>query len=459
MEADRGAGSPRNDEPHGAPSPPHSFIPGRHREGAVSGDIPDPPEQSALETLFYHTDGVRFVHWRQFSGAKPTVLLTGLIAVLSFVTGLSNLSQTTLILDGPLASVLPDAATYARFAGVLFAFLLGVLVVFLQRRKRLAWYGAVAVLPLLGLLPLTTLQTTDVPLLVLVMVTLPLLVWNRDRFDQSLDLSPLQIAALLSIVGVVAYGTVGSYALRADIPGIESLSDSVYFVVVTIATVGYGDITPMTPEAKWFSLSVILLGTGAFTAAIGALVVPAIESRMAAAFGNMTASELKLLEDHVLVLGYGDITESLLEELPGEVDVVVVTPDPDVVSRLKDEGVNVLTDDPTDEDALLDARVDSARGVVVATRDDARDVLAVLTARQTNPAVRIVAAANHAKHVGKLQQVGADEVISPMTIGGRLLGRSVLGEPAGEALLGGDSPESDGSGERDESESGEDAER
>ena len=411
----------------------------------MSGDAPDAPEQSALETLFYHTDSVRFVHWRQFSGAKPTVLLTGLVAVLSFVTGLSNLSQPTLALDGPLAAVFPGAGAYVRFAGVLFAFLLGVLVVFLQRRKRLAWYGAVVVLPLLALLPLTTLSTTDVPLLVLVVVDVPLLVWNRDRFDRSLDLSSLQIAALLSVVGVVAYGTVGSYALRADIPGIESLSDAVYFVVVTIATVGYGDIAPTTPEARWFSLSVILLGTGAFTAAIGALVVPAIESRMAAAFGNMTASELKLLEDHVLVLGYGDITESLLEELPGEVDVVVVTPDPEVVSRLKEEGVNVLTDDPTDEEALLDARVDSARGVVVATRDDARDVLAVLTARQTNPEVRIVAAANHRKHVDKLQQVGADDVISPMTIGGRLLGRSVLDESAAESLLAEEPAEPDGS--------------
>jgi len=415
----------------------------------VSGSAPDAPEQSALEKLFYARDSVRFVYWRQFSGAKPTVLLTGLITVLSFVTGLSNLSQAALAVDGPLAPYLPAAALYAQFAGVLFAFFLGILTVLLQRRKRLAWYGTVVVLPLLGLLPLTTLQTTDVPLLVLVVVTEPLLIWNRDRFDQSLDLSPLQIASMLSIVGVIAYGAVGSYALRAQFAELDSISDSVYFVIVTIATVGYGDITPLSPEAKWFSLSVILLGTGAFTAAIGALVVPAIESRMAAAFGNMTASELKLLEDHVLVLGYGDITESLLEELPEEVDVVVVTPDADVASRLNDHDVNVVTDDPTDEETLLEARIDAARGVVVATRDDARDVLAILAARGANPDVRIVAAANHAKHVEKLRQVGADEVISPMTIGGRLLGRSVLGRPADETLLGRPT---------DESESDEDAE-
>jgi voltage-gated potassium channel len=386
---------------------------------------------TALETVFYHTDSVRFVHWRQFSGAKPTVVLSGFITVLTFVTGLSNLSKGTPPLDGPLATVLPGATAYAQFAGVIFAFLLGVLTLGLQRRKRVAWYGTVGVLPGLGLLPLITFRTTDIPMLVLVLVTLPLLVWNRRQFDQSLDLSPLQIAALSSIGGVGMYGTVGSFALRGQFTGLESWPDAVYYVIVTIATVGYGDITPVTAEARWFSLSVIVLGTGAFTAGVGSLVVPAIESRMAAAVGNMTASELTLLEDHVLVLGYGDLTESLLDELAADVDVVVVTPDTDVATRLEDEAVNVLTDDPTDEAALRAAQIGSARGVVVGTRDDARDVLAILAARKANPDVRIVAAANQQKHFDKLQAVGADEVISPTAIGGRILGRSVLGKSPG----------------------------
>ncbi len=394
----------------------------------MAGDIPEASSDSSLEKLFYHTDRVRFIYWRDFSGAKPTVLLTGLISILSFVVGLSNLSQGTLVLDGPLGGIIPGARVYAQFAGVLFAFVLGLTSVFLQRRKRIAWYGAVLVLPFLALLPLITLQTTDIPLLLLVLITLPLLVWNRDRFDQTLDLSPLQIASLSSIVGVVLYGTVGSYALRDQFADLITWSDAVYYVIVTIATVGYGDMTPLSPEARWFSLSVILFGTGAFTAAIGALVVPAIESRMAAAFGNMTASELTLLEDHVLILGHGDITESILEELTGEADVVVITPDADVASDLNDEGVKVLTDDPTDEEVLLDARIDAALGVIAATRDDADNVLAVLAAKRANPDVKVVAAANHRKHMEKLTQVGADKVISPTVIGGRLLGRSVLGE-------------------------------
>jgi voltage-gated potassium channel len=146
----------------------------------------------------------------------------------------------------------------------------------------------------------------------------------------------------------------------------------------------------------------------------------------------MTASELTLLEDHVLVLGYGDLTEPLLERLAADTDIVVLTTDTEVVSALRERDVNVLTADPTDESSLLDARIDVARGVVAATDDDARNTLAVLAARQTNPDVRVVAAANDPRHVDKLRGVGADEVISPAVLGGQRLGRSVLDEDEGE---------------------------
>jgi voltage-gated potassium channel len=100
----------------------------------------------------------------------------------------------------------------------------------------------------------------------------------------------------------------------------------------------------------------------------------------------------------------------------------------DADASFGDRDVNVLTADPTDEGSLRDARIDSAQGVVVATDDDARDALAVVAARQVDPDVRIVAAASDQRHVDKLEAVGADAVISPAVIGGRLLGQSVLGE-------------------------------
>ncbi|MDG5820475.1 NAD-binding protein [Natronococcus sp. A-GB7] len=400
----------------------------------MGADTPDPSEP-ALERLFYRSERVRLVYWGEFSGAKAAVWLTGLAAVLSFITGLSNLSQPEPAFDGPLAAAIPGDPVFLQFTGVLLAFVLGILVFGLQRRRRIAWYLALAVLPLAAVLPLTTLQATDVPLLLVILLALPLLLVNRAAFDRPLELTSLQIASLSSIVGVGLYGTAGSYALRDQFGGLETWSDSVYYVIVTIATVGYGDITPLTTGAKWFSLSVIVFGTGAFTVAIGALIVPAIEKRMAAAFGTMTPTELTLLEDHVLVLGYDDITEPLLDELGIEVDVVVVAPDTDETDEVDARNVTVVAGDPTLADTLEEARIDDAAGVVVATQDDATDVLTVLAAREANQAVRIVAAANDREHVDKLEAVGADEVISPMEIGGRLLGRSVLGRSSADSLF------------------------
>lgn len=401
----------------------------------VASEPPETAADSTLEEVFYREDRVQLVYWRQFSGARTTVILVGLVTVLSFITGLSTLSQGELVLEGPLATLLPDITEFVRFAGVVSAFGLAILVYGLNRGKRLAWYLSLAVLPIIGAVPLLTLETTHIPLFLLVVFTLPLVVVNRAQFDQPLDLSPLQIASFSSIVGVLVYGSVGSYVLRDQFVDIETWSDAIYYVLITIATVGYGDITPLTTEAKWFSLSIVILGTASFTAAIGALVVPAIENRMAAAVGTMTPKNISLLEDHVIVLGYSDITASLLGELEGERDVVVVTENRDEASTLDDLDIDVLTADPTDESSLHEAQIDEASGIVVATRDDAEDVLAVLSARTANPDVHIVAAANDQQNEERLEQVGADEVISPMAIGGRLLGRSVIDQVDPETLL------------------------
>jgi voltage-gated potassium channel len=134
----------------------------------------------------------------------------------------------------------------------------------------------------------------------------------------------------------------------------------------------------------------------------------------------------------VLVLGYGDLTEPVLAEL-GDAAFLVVTTDGEHVRDLRDREVDVLAGDPSDEETLRRAGVDRARAVVAATNDDAEDALAILTARQLNPDVRIVAAATNRANVVKLKRAGANTVVSPATIGGRLLVRSALGGQTEEA--------------------------
>ena len=396
--------------------------------GGVATDPPETPGDTALDELFHQPEQVPLVYWRSFSGSKTAVLLAGATAVLAFVAGISHLSQGGVTPTGPLAGALPPGAAAALpLASIVVAFLLVVVAAGLRSRYRLAWYGALACFTALLGVPLVTGAASDAVPALTGAVGLGFAVANRSEFDRPVELTAFQTTALLAFVAVQVYGTVGTYAMRENFVGVDTVTDAFYYIIVTGTTVGYGDATPTTQVTKLFTLSVIVLGTGAFTVATGSLIIPALESRISSAFGTMTASELTLLDDHVLVLGTGELTEPLLDELATTTDVVVVTADGDAAAALDDREVNVLTADPTDEGPLLDARIDTARGVVVATDDDARDALAVVAARQANSDVRIVAAATDQKHVDKLEAVGADAVISPAVIGGRLLGQSVLG--------------------------------
>jgi voltage-gated potassium channel len=177
-------------------------------------------------------------------------------------------------------------------------------------------------------------------------------------------------------------------------------------------------------------MSVIVIGTASFALALGAVLGPAIEARLSHALGRMTDSQLELLDDHVLILGSGDLTDAILEEFARDVrddtEVLVITPDGERAKLLRDRGFDVLTGDPSDEGTLRKANIEDARAVLAATNDDAEDALSVLTARDLNTDAYIVAAATNRENIGKLKRAGADTVISPQSIAGELLVRSAL---------------------------------
>lgn len=367
-------------------------------------------------------------------GARLTVLLTAAVALLSVVTGVANIGATT----APLAfgDAIPAAVRQtAGFTGTLTGFLLLGGALGLRRRLRSAWYATVLLLPVTTAQGVVQSSALSVPLVVGSLVALPVVLLTRRRFDRGVSLTTTQLAAGLALVGVQTYGTVGAYALREQFAGLDTLTDAFYFTLVTASTVGYGDVTPATQVARLFGTSVVVFGTTSFAVALGALLGPAIEARFARVLGQMTDSELELLRDHVLVLGYGDLTEPVLNELDAnDVAFVVVTPDGDKAAELTDRGYMTIVADPSDDEPLQRARVDDARAVVVATSNDAQDALAILTARELRPDVRIVAAAAERDNVEKLRRAGADTVISPAVLGGHLLVESALGAEDSEAV-------------------------
>ncbi len=373
---------------------------------------------------------------RAWIGIRITVVLTFAVALLSVATGIANIGSTT----SPLlfAEAIPDTVRRtAGFTGTLTGFMIVASAFGLRRGLRAAWYSTVLLLPVTAAQGVVQSSVLSVPLVVGSLVTLPVVLLNRRRFTRRLSLTTTQLAAGLALVGVQVYGTVGAFALREQFSGVDTLTDAFYYTIVTASTVGYGDATPASQVARLFGMSVVVLGTASFAIALGALLGPAIEARFTRVLGQMTDSDLEGLENHVLVLGYGDLTEPVLGELRGkDTPFVVVTPDSTKASELSDRGYMAIVADPSDDEPLKRARIGRARAVVVATSDDAQDALSILTARELRPDVRIVVAAAERENVQKLRRAGADTVISPAAIGGHLLVESALGAEDTEDVAG-----------------------
>ncbi|SEN09314.1 voltage-gated potassium channel [Halorientalis persicus] len=370
---------------------------------------------------------------RVLLGTRVTVVLVTLVAILSFATGVINIGVTQV--SGPLATLVPeDVERAAGFTGALTGFLMLWSMFGLRRGLRVAWYSTVVLLPVTAVQGLVQSSVVSTPLIVLSLVSLPFVLVNYRRFDRQISLSTTQLAATAALVGTMVYGTAGTYRLRADFANVETILDAVYYTIVTASTVGYGDAIPQTQQARLFSISVLILGVASFTLALGSLLGPAIEARFAQALGTMTERQLELLEDHVIVLGYGDLTEPIIDELDGLAPFVVITPDQDAASKLNARDIAVLSADPSDEEPLHRASIEDARAVVAATNNDANDALAILTAKSLNADIRVVAGATDRENIEKLRRAGADTVISPAVIGGHLLVESALGDENVESL-------------------------
>ncbi|UIP01121.1 NAD-binding protein [Halobaculum sp. CBA1158] len=371
--------------------------------------------------------------WRKRTGARAAVWLTSAAAFVSVLLGITNIATTP---SGPLIDVVPpEIVQTAGFTGALTGFLLMLAAYGLGRGLQSAWVLAVVLLPLSAAQGLLQASELSYPLIVLSLVALVVVAVNRGAFDREVDFTATQWAATAALVGSLAYGTAGTYALRDGFPSVSTPTDALYFTVVTASTVGYGDVTPASQLGKAFVISSLVLNVVSFAVALGVLFTPAIEARLTSALGRMTENSLDILEDHVLVLGYGELTEPILEELDdAAVDYVVITPDEAVGRALREREVNVLTADPSDENPLERARIREARAVVAATNNDAEDALSILTARQLNPEVSIVAASTDRENVTKLKRAGANTVISPATIGGHLIVESALGSSDSEAV-------------------------
>ena len=231
--------------------------------------------------------------------------------------------------------------------------------------------------------------------------------------------------AFVMLIGIVCFGTSGYYFVE-HMP----LFESFYMTIITISTVGYAEIMPLTQAGRALTVIIIILGitVGAYT--IGMLVRAFIEGELLKIFGRkLVQKQVSKLKNHYIVCGFGRIGRIICNELAADdVDFVVIEQDPAIIEKIESKNYLFLEMDATSEEALLNAGIMKAKGIATALRSDANNVFITLTAKGLRPDIYILARASHENNEDKLSRAGASRVVSPHLIGGKRMAQ-VLKRP------------------------------
>lgn len=222
--------------------------------------------------------------------------------------------------------------------------------------------------------------------------------------------------AVIILSLVIAAGTFGFWMIEDNI---ATLLDSFFFVLVTVTTVGYGDVTPQTSPGKIMGIVVILLGVGS------TLVI--IQTVFGTIVRKEIKEELKLAErffektGHFIVCGYGMVGRAVVRNLQQEEKLfVVIENDAAKITELVEAQIPVIEGDAREEDVLEHAGIKTA-GCLLTTLDDSYNAFIALTARILNPDLKIVSKIEKLVNETKLRKAGADQVIACHDVGAKTM--------------------------------------
>jgi len=200
-----------------------------------------------------------------------------------------------------------------------------------------------------------------------------------------------------------------------------SFAESFHMTIITVSTVGFGEIKPLSSAGRLFTDILIILSMSTYAYAISVITGYIINGELNQYFKNYKVNnKISKLENHVIVCGYGRNGKEACETLRNNgVDYLTVERNQSIVSLLR-ENQNVLfvEGDSTNDDILKAAGIERAKALITTLPADADNVFVVLTARELNKNLKIISRASDDASVPKLKRAGADNVIMPDKIGG-----------------------------------------
>lgn len=233
---------------------------------------------------------------------------------------------------------------------------------------------------------------------------------------------------LTAVLAAIVLGTIIFRLLEG-----WSILDSLYVTAQTLTTVGFGDITPRTPLGRAFATVFMIVGVGIVLYALTSTVQSIVHSELFARYGH--SRKMSKLRDHFIICGAGRVGSHLIRSLQATNGVyLVLETDPKKAEALMDANVPTLLRDATLEESLIEAGVEHASGLATCLPDDADNVYVVLTARDLNPRLHIVARAAEEQAESKLIRAGANRVVAPTIIGGHRMAMALTKPAVGDFL-------------------------
>ncbi|MCK5830913.1 MAG: NAD-binding protein [Methylococcales bacterium] len=218
---------------------------------------------------------------------------------------------------------------------------------------------------------------------------------------------------------------------------IRHLYDAFYWSIVTISTVGYGDITPQTTGGRLVTVTLILAGLGVLSF-FTSIIVAAFNDKMDSLRDNRTYDELSRYKRHIIICGFGRVGQEVAKQLKKDkLAFIIIDQDKNKIIAAKHEQYLAIQDDASINSVLINAGINTgATAILCTTGSDVANVYITLTSRYLNPTINIISRANRKDSEKKLYQAGANNVIQPFETAG-LLAAGFIGQPAAfEAIRG-----------------------
>lgn len=234
------------------------------------------------------------------------------------------------------------------------------------------------------------------------------------------------IIPLTLVLVVTVLGTVGYHWLGQD-TGATWL-DAFYMTIITITTVGYGEVIKLDDKGRWFTIFVALTGIGSLFYGFSVMMENLVTSRLLdPSQRRKMQRQIETMENHVIIAGLGRVgKQAALELADSGVPFVIIDPRPESLAYAQQHRYLLVSGDATDDEVLQSAGLQTASGLIVTTNDDANNLYIVLSARVLRSDLYIVSRAVDDASIPKLLRAGANRAISPYAIGGRRLAHLIL---------------------------------